>query len=171
MALHKHITSPDTKGFQVRIVRNKKEFSRYFSHNQWGSKASALKSAISWRDQMLVLFSGKNSIVPENTTPPANKSTGILGVTRTIQYDKRNDTHCLVYSCHWRVDGKGHTKTFHVGRIEEVDADLDFHAFRTATFFRKEYELFKEKGKMALFSTDKYKFWKNHRVYENEVLG
>ncbi len=165
MALHKQITEPDIRGFQVRIVRNKKEYSRYFAHKLWGSKKKSLNAAINWRDQMLVMF--KESKKHQQATPlPANKkSTGVLGVSKSVQFDKRRGVHYLVYSCHWRKDGIGHTKTFHVGRAWEVSTDDELHAFRTAVLFRKEYEIFKDNGAESNFSPDKYKLWKTERLY------
>lgn len=162
---YKQITEPDPQGFQVRIVRNKKEYSRYFSHNLWGSRSKALASAISWRDQMLVLFKENNKYRPDAVIPSNKKSTGIIGVSKHIQYDKRVEKYYVVYSCHWRKNDKGHTKTFHVGRLGGITADQEFHAFRTAVLFRKEYELFKESGKENDFSQDKYKSWKKNRLY------
>ena len=164
MAVHKQITEPDERGFQVRIVRNKKEYSRYFAHKMWGSKTKSLKGAISWRDQMLVLF--KEDKKYHRTELPANKtSTGVLGVSKSVQFDKRNNTLYLVYSCHWRKDGHGHTKTFHVGRADGVSADQELHAFRTAVMFRKEYEMFKDKGVENKFSPNRYKTWRTERLY------
>jgi hypothetical protein len=162
---HKQITEPDNKGFQVRIVRNKKEYSRYFSHQMWGGKRKSLDSAISWRDQLLVLFREKNKYRQQTTLPSNKKSTGVLGVSRSVQYDKRRDIHYLVYSCHWRKNGNGHTKTFHVGRAGEVSTDEELHAFRTAVLFRKEYEMFKDEGIEERFSPDRYKFWRTEKLY------
>lgn len=93
MAKHKHITEPDIRGFQVRIVRDRKEHSRYFSHKSWGNKKKSLQAAISWREQILTMISDKK------LTPIGHKSTGIVGVSRTIRYDKRWDSTALVYSC------------------------------------------------------------------------
>jgi hypothetical protein len=156
---HKHITEPDSGGFQVRVVRDRKEYSRYFSHNLWGSKNKSLKGAINWREQILVLIGDKKP------TPIGKKSTGIVGVSRTVQFDKRRDEHSLVYSCHWRRNGKGHTKTFHVGLVENVTPDMEFHAFRTAVQFRKEYEFYKDRGKIDFFMPERYKLWRTERLY------
>ncbi|MCK5830038.1 MAG: hypothetical protein KAH20_07010 [Methylococcales bacterium] len=166
MAIHKQITEPDERGFQVRIVRNKKEYSRYFAHKMWGSKAKSLKSAISWRDQMLVLFKESKKYRQDMELPAHKSSTGVLGVSKSIQFDKRRGVYYLIYSCHWRRGGKGHTKTFHVGRADSVSADEEFHAFRTAVTFRKEYEMYKEKERVELFPSEKYKMWKTERLYE-----
>ncbi len=157
MSKHKHITEPDIRGFQVRVVRDRKEHSRYFSHKTWGNKTKSLKAAISWREQLLA------AIGDRKPSPVGDKSTGIVGVTRTVQYSK--GTHALVYCCHWRKDNKARNKAFQVGLVERVTADQDFHAFRTAVQFRKEYEFYKETGKMDLFQPEKYKLWRTERLY------
>ncbi len=159
MSTHKHITEPSKDGFQVRVVRNKKEYSRYFSHKLWGGKKKSLEGAISWREQILVLFGDIKPI------PLSNKSTGIIGISKSIQYDKRRDRNSLVYHCHWRLNKKAQTKTFVVGVVNKITPDQEFHAFRTAIQFRKEYELYKEMGKESLFSPEKYKQWKAEKVY------
>lgn len=166
---YKQITEPDPKGFQVRIVRNKKEHSRYFAHNQWGGRAKALNGARSWRDQMLISLGKINGNLSEKTINSRKRTTGIRGVSRSLQYDKRRDFHYLVYSVHWRKKGKACTKTFYLGRIGEVDADQELHAFRTAVRFRREYELSQEKNEVIY--PERYKLWKTCRLYEiREVL-
>ncbi|MEE9424308.1 MAG: hypothetical protein V3V18_04945 [Methylococcales bacterium] len=164
-AKYKQITEPDNKGFQVRIVRNKKEYSRYFSHQVWGGKRKSLSSAISWRDQMLIVFRERNKYRPDATIPSNKKSTGVTGVIKTVQFDKRRDVYYLVYSCLWYQNGNRHTKTFHVGRADKVSPDEELHAFRTAVLFRKEYEMFKDEGMEDRFSSDRYKLWKKERLY------
>lgn len=159
MSEHKNITEPDIRGFQVRVVRDRKEYSRYFSHKSWGNRKKSLKAAISWREQMLAAIGDKK------LTPIGHKSTGIVGVSKTIHYDKRWGSSALVYSCHWRKNNKAHNKTFQVGLVDEITADDEFHAFRTAVQFRKEYEFYKEVGKEHLFEPEKYKFWRTERMY------
>ncbi len=162
---NKHITEPDPKGFQVRIVRNKKEHSRYFSHKQWGSRVKALNGARNWRDQMLVSLGKVSKYLPERTITSHKKTTGIRGVSRSVQYDKRRDSYSLVYSVHWRKSGKAHTKTFHVGLVGSVSADEEFHAFRTAVQFRREYEI--SVAENGSFSPESYKLWRKNRFYES----
>ncbi|MFC1749507.1 hypothetical protein ACFL2V_11950 [Pseudomonadota bacterium] len=164
----KHITEPDNKGFQVRIVRNKKEYSRYFAHRQWGSRKKALDGAISWRDQQLVLLGKASKYLSERSVISTKKTTGIRGVSRSVQHDKRRDAYYLVYSVHWRKGGKACTKTFHVGRVNKVTADEEFHAFRTAVRFRREYEM--SKADDAPFDTEHFKQWRKVRLYESPEI-
>jgi len=166
MLENKHITSPSSKGFQVRIVRNKKEHSRYFSHTQWGSKQKALIRARNWRDEMLVSLGSVNKYLPVKKVSSNKKTTGIRGVSKSVQYDKRRGAHCLVYSVHWRKDEKAKTKNFYVGTVGNVSADEEFHAFRTAVQFRREYEISKAEG--VLFCPAGFKAWKKVRLYETQ---
>ncbi len=162
---NKHITQPDPKGFQVRIVRNKKEYSRYFAHQQWGGKNRALNGARNWRDQMLVSLGSVQKYLPEKRIIGSKRTTGVRGVSRSVQLDRRRDTYYLVYSVHWRKKGKPCTKSFHVGRLDKVDADQEFHAFRTAVRFRQEYEL--SVAEDLPFYPEKFKSWRENRLYEN----
>ena len=154
-----HITSPDNTGFQVRIVRAGKQYSRYFSHKLWGGKNKALDAAINWRERALVLVGDKQA------KPIANKSTGVVGVSKLVKYDKRRGIYALFYSCHWRKHNKAQTKQFYVGLVDEVTADEDFHAFRTAVMFRKEYEFFRDERQETLFMPEKYKTWRTEKLY------
>jgi hypothetical protein len=163
MAIHKHITSPDPQGYQVRIVRNKKEYSRYFSHRQWGSEKKALISARNWRDQMLVSLGTQSRYIAEKKILSNKQTTGVRGVSRSNQLDSRNGVNYIVYSVHWRRNGKAATKSFHVGRADKVSADQEFHAFRTAMQFRREYELHKTLG--VAFNPRGFRQWKKERLY------
>ncbi len=161
---HKHITEPDIRGFQVRIVRDRKEYSRYFSHKSWGSKNKSLKAAISWREQILTIHGDKKP------TPSGLKSIGVVGVSRRINFDKRWGSRALVYSVNWHKNNKKYNKTLQVGLVDNITADDEFHAFRTAVQFRKEYEFYKEVGKIDLFEPEKYKLWRTQKMYGQGIL-
>ena len=164
MSKHKHITEPDKRGYQVRIVRQGKESSRYFSHKIWGSKAKSLIAAQSWRDQMLVALSRKEHKYLSKPPLSNKKTTGIRGVSRSVQFDKRRNTHYLVYSVYWSRNKYVKHKTFQVGRVGNCSADEELHTFRTALQFRKEYE-WCIRWKVE-FDPDRYRFWRKTRLYE-----
>jgi hypothetical protein len=162
MDKHKHITQPDTFGFQVRIVRRGKESSRYFSHKLWGSKIKALTAAIAWRDQMLVALKGSKVRLLK---PPKNKtSTGLTGVSKTIKYDRRKNKSYLCYTVFWISRGKSKNKTFQVGNVNIITADDELHAFRTARIFRCCYEHSIDNDKY--FADDAFVDWKIKRLYD-----
>lgn len=166
MAKNKHITEPDTFGFQVRIVRRGKESSRYFSHKLWGNKGKSLQAAITWRDQMLVVLKGSRT---RFLKPPKNKTTtGVTGVSRTIKYDHRKDKSYLCYTVFWVKDRKSRNKTFQVGNVEKVSADDELHAFRTARLFRSCYEHSIDHD--LAFDESKFTGWKKIRVYDDFEL-
>ncbi|MEO1878647.1 MAG: hypothetical protein ABGX40_01605 [Methylococcales bacterium] len=166
MAKNKHITEPDTFGFQVRIVRRGKESSRYFSHKLWGSKGKSLKAAITWRDQMLIVLKGSRT---RFLKPPKNKTTtGVTGVSRTIKYDHRKDKSYLCYTVFWVKDRKSRNKTFQVGNVDTVTADSELHAFRTARLFRSCYEHAIDHD--LPFNDGMFIGWKKTRIYENDTL-
>ncbi len=164
MPKHKQISEPDCHGFQVRIVRKGKEHSRYFAHRVWGGQKASLEAAIHWRDQMLVLLGKTNRKLSENGPLASKKSTGIRGVTRSIQFDKRRDVYSLVYGVRWHDNNKIKNRTFFVGQVDQVTADDDFHAFRTAVLFRYEYELCLEIN--VGFYPQRYVDWKTNRLYD-----
>ncbi len=167
MAKHKHITEPDSFGFQVRIVRRGKENSRYFSHKLWGNKSKSLKAAVAWRDQMLVVLKGSKM---RFLKPPKNKTTtGITGVSRTIKYDNRKDKSYLCYTVFWVKDKKSCNKTFQVGNVDTLTADEELHAFRTARVFRNCYEHSIDND--LRFDERKFSGWKKQRLYEDENLN
>jgi|GEM_PF-166530 len=164
MAKHKQISEPDRHGYQVRIVRKGKEYSRYFAHRVWGGQSASLKAAIQWRDQMLVLLGKNNRKLSDNGPLSTKKTTGVRGVTRSIQYDKRRDAYSLVYGVRWHDKDKIKNRTFFVGQVDGVTADEDFHAFRTAVLFRYEYELCLELN--VPFCSERYVNWKTSRLYD-----
>lgn len=167
MAKDKHVTEPDRFGFQVRIVRRGKESSRYFSHRVWGDRERSLKAAITWRDQMLTVLKGNKT---RFLKPPKNKTTtGVTGVSRTIKYDHRKDKSYLCYTVFWVNNGKSSNKTFQVGNIDNVTADDELHAFRTAKLFRSCYEHSIDND--LEFYDHKFSGWKKKRLYDDEQLN
>jgi len=167
MSSEKHVTEPDHRGYQVRIVRKGKEYSRYFSHNSWGSKKKSLEAAVSWRDQQLAFHGKKIKSLVSSGALVNNKSTGVRGVTKSISYDKRRDVHYLVYQVHWQQKGVVKNRKFQVGLASKVTADQELHTFRTALHFRKAYELSVEKD--IDFYPEWYVNWKTSRLYEEPV--
>ncbi|MBV1881619.1 MAG: hypothetical protein KUG82_08300 [Pseudomonadales bacterium] len=161
MAKHANITKPDDHGYQVRIVRQGTEYSRYFSKKVWGSDTKALNAAINWRDMKRASLPKKTPYINDQ---PKNNSTGVNGISKVIHHDKRRDTKTLRYQVSYRtIDGRQSVRTFQVGRIEDVSADQDLHAFRTALLFRKEYELARSIGET--FDNNRFGQWKMERLY------
>jgi len=150
MAEHRHITEPNKYEYQVRIVRNKSEFSRTFAHKQWGNKIKSLVAAKHWRDQMLISLGATEM-----------KS---VRVYRSIEHDKRRDTRSVVYQAPWVDDGKKRSRKFWVGKIDKITPDMELHAFRSAMHFRAAFKLSCESS--INFNPADYKNWRKERVYE-----
>lgn len=134
MAKYENITEPDENGYQVRVVRLRTEYSRYFSHRKYGGKRKSLKAAIKWRDEIKLQH-------PHKMQRSVKSNTGIRGVSRTVKYDKRRDTYYVSYSAHFKNgDGSPNNKTFFVGDIERITESEELKALRAAKRFRKQYE-------------------------------
>jgi hypothetical protein len=134
LAKHENITEPDDLGYQVRVVRLGKEYSRYFSHRKFGGKRKSLQAAVMWRDSIREKHFKKGK-------PPIKSNTGIRGVSRTTKFDKRRGITYVSYSVHFKnPDGTPNNKTFFVGDMEMIRERDEIKVFRAAKRFRKEYE-------------------------------
>lgn len=161
----KNISQPDQHGWQVRIVREGKQHSRYFAHKQYGSRQKSLKAAIRWRDLMQVVLPKRK---PFFTRLASNQSTGVIGVSRAIHHDKRRDTAYLRYQVSYQQkNGRSASKTFQVGPADRVTAEQERHAFLTAIQFRKDYE--QSRLNRESFDSERFLQWRNERLYSLEV--
>jgi len=160
MPKYKNITMPDSLGYQVRVVRNGDEHSRYFSFAVWGGKKKALDAAVNWRDMMKARLGEPRRFEGE----ARNNSTGVRGVSKVIHEDKRRGHSNLRYQVTWtKEDGKQAARTFQVGRVGEISADEELHAYRTAVAFRKKYELARSLGQR--FDPAEFVNWKLEKLY------
>jgi len=134
----KNITQPTDNSFQVRVVSRKKEHSRSFCFSHWGSKSKALQAAKNWRDQKKL---GLAKVKRQITSPSVNNSTGHLGVSRAVKYDKRRDTTYLMYIVCWiNAAGKKRAKTFSLGRSDVISTAFDNHALDVAKRCREAWK-------------------------------
>lgn len=134
MRKQENITEPDAKGYQVRVVRLGKEYSRYFSYKKHSGKRKALQAAIEWRDEIRA----KHNKKAQRAT---RSNTGVRGVSRTVKHDSRRDTTYVSYSAHFKnEDGTPNNKTFYVGNINNINEQDELKAFRAAKRFRKQFE-------------------------------
>lgn len=160
----KNISQPDQHGWQVRIVREGKQHSRYFAHKQYGSRQKSLKAAIRWRDLMQVVLPKRK---PFFTRLASNQSTGVIGVSRAIHHDKRRDTAYLRFQVSYQQhNGRSASKTFQVGPAEQVTAEQEKHAFLTAVQFRKEYE--QARLEMEHFDASRFSNWRTQQLYPTQ---
>lgn len=160
MTKQKNITMPDGLGYQVRVVRNGEEHSRYFSFAVWGGKRRALDAAVNWRDMTKAKLGEPKRFEGE----ARNKSTGVRGVSKVIHQDKRRGHSNLRYQVTWtKENGQQAARTFQVGRVDQISADEELHAYRTAVAFRKKYELARSLG--IHFDPKEFTNWRNERLY------
>jgi len=159
----KNISEPDKNGFQVKIVRRHKQFTRYFAYKSWGGRKNAFKAANNWRDQMLVIL--KNTKRRAIKAATNNKSTGVLGVCKTHSHDNRKNLTYLVYGVSW-IDHKGkkYGKTFRVCNINKYDGEMDLLAFQQALKFRREWEDHADNDTLHLFDPSTYQNWREEKI-------
>jgi hypothetical protein len=101
--------------------------------------------------------------------PPKNKTTAeVTDVSRTIKFDHRKNKSYLCYTVFWVDNSKSRNKTFQVGNVENVTADDELHAFRSACVFRSCYEYAIDND--LSFHGEVFAGWKKLRVYKNEDL-
>ena len=152
---------PDAHGYQVRIVREGIEHSRYFSKKVWGGDKKAREAAVNWRDMKRASLP---KVMPYLNDEPKNNSTGVNGISKVLHLDKRRGTKTLRYQVSYTTSNRRPSvRTFQVGRMEKITADDDLHAFRTAVLFRKEYELARSLDEP--FQADRFRNWKKERLY------
>ena len=162
MARYKNITEPDQWGYQVRVVINGKEHSRYFSHRKHGGRRKSLRAAVEWRDDKLAQAAKERTRFrgPQSN----NHSTRVAGVSRVIKNDKRKGTQYVVYQVFWMEKGKPRNKSFSAGPLEQVTKKVEEHTLKTAVQFRREYEQ-SVLGESS-FRPLRFRNWRNERLYD-----
>ncbi len=157
---HQNITQPDPKGYQVRVVRQNKEYSRYFAFLKLGGEQAALKAANKWREQIKSNFP-YNDKKRKNAASKNNRSTGVLGVCKTISDDKRKCHKYLVYGVRWQdKHGANHCKTFRACNLKKYSKTMDQKAFAAAITFRQAWEYHCDNNTLGLFDPDYFLNWR-----------
>lgn len=107
------IVTGNTAGWQVRIERHRKQHSRLFSDNVYGSTDAALEAALAWRDEMLAslpapLNPAEHLHTPKNQRKAAQamNRTGVVGIGFTMQ-QQRSGNRTPYVACHWRDPESG----------------------------------------------------------------
>lgn len=167
-SLPAHITIPNWDAYQVRIVRNGREYSASFSWNMYGTEKAALAHAVKWRDTILAALPPSGNERGQFRTKPLShkQSWGRVGITRYITADARKAgrPEYLRFGVNW-VDSaeRRRTKSFQVGRVGEIEWELELHAANTAEAFRTEWEFCQATGRP--FDDEKYREWRERRLY------
>jgi hypothetical protein len=118
------IDSDSTHGWQVRVYRYGKTYSRLFSDRKCGSKDEAFKHAVEYRERL----ESDVAEMPENEPKRRfirhnkNNATGVLGVSRTYKVDRQGNRH-EVYAVSWNPEpGTARGTSFSIKKYGEETA-------------------------------------------------
>jgi len=113
-----------TRGWQVRIEREKHHHSQLFSDNKYPSKEEALKAAIKYRDELLVKLGRTNRARAPRivTTLLSNNTSGIVGVCRAEQHERNGNLSASWQTTYPSLDGKAICKKFSINKNGELNA-------------------------------------------------
>ncbi|NTS78563.1 hypothetical protein HR060_17100 [Catenovulum sp. SM1970] len=142
----------------MRFIRNKKDLGGFYSYKQWGGIEKALDAAMSRNKQLKALH--PTSKIRRVRKPKDGTSCGFNGVGYREKLDKRRNEIERFYWVSYKKNDKPAVKTFSLG-YTHFNADLQFHAYRTAIQFRQEWDEFGED-----MNFDKYRRWRKLKLYE-----
>ena len=118
------IDSDSTHGWQVRVYRHGRTYSRLFSDRKVGGKEEAYQAAVAYRAEL-------EAEVDQLPAPPPrrrlvqrnrNNSTGVVGISRTYKRDRRGVRH-EVYAVSWNPEpGVARGTSFSLKRYGEDTA-------------------------------------------------
>ena len=118
------IDSDSTHGWQVRVYRHGRTYSRLFSDRKMGGKEEAYQAALAYRSEL-------EEEVDQIPAPPPrrrlvqrnrNNSTGVVGISRTYKRDRRGVRH-EVYAVSWNPEpGVARGTSFSIKRYGEDTA-------------------------------------------------
>ncbi len=132
------IDSDSTHGFQVRVYRHGKTYSRLFSDRKCGGKNESFKQAEAYRTELEADVAAMPESAPRRRLIRHNKSnsSGVVGISRTFKRDRRGIKH-EVYAVSWNPEpGTARGTSFSIKKYGEEEA------FRLACKLR--YEKMKE---------------------------
>ena len=99
------IDSDSTHGWQVRVYRHGKTYSRLFSDRRHGGKEDAFQKAVEYRRTLEEEVAALPEAAPRRRLIRANKNnaTGVVGISRTFKRDRRGVKH-EVYAVSWNPE-------------------------------------------------------------------
>lgn len=111
------IETGNTRGWQVRIERNKEAHSRLFSDSLHGGTDGALEAALAWRDAKLEELPDYETPTAHLHTPEVRRKaaeavnrTGVIGIGFSM-YAQKNGEPAPYVTCHWRDPESGRRKS------------------------------------------------------------
>ncbi|HYE95690.1 MAG TPA: AP2 domain-containing protein [Rubricoccaceae bacterium] len=131
------IDSDSTHGWQVRVYRYGKTYSRLFSDRKCGDREEAFKQAVEYRKALEDEVRALPEAAPRRRliTHNKNNSTGVVGISRTFKRDRRGVKH-EVYAVSWNPEpGVARGTSFSIKKYGENEAfrracDLRFERMR-----------------------------------------
>ena len=149
------ITQPDSYGLQARISYAGKEYSKYFAFSAH-TRQGARKEARRWLARMDTELPKR---LPYREELQANNTSGVVGVSRSVYYDKRRAAYYVKYQTLWHDGQSPRIKSFWVGNLLTLDPTLEEAAFTQAVAFRKAYE--QAAAVEAPFNPDDWANWRD----------
>lgn len=118
------IDSESTHGWQVRVYRDGKTYSRLFSDKKWGGEDEAFEAACEYRKELVEEVAQLPAAPRKRRLIRRNKSntSGVVGVSRTYKRDRRGVRH-EVYAVSWNPKpGVARGTSFSIKRYGEDTA-------------------------------------------------
>lgn len=118
------IDSESTHGWQVRVYRHGKTYSKLFSDRKCGGMEEAFLEAEKYRSQLEDEVSAMPESEPRRRLIRRNKnnSTGVIGISRTYKMDRRGVKH-EVYAVSWNPEpGMARGTSFSIKKYGEDTA-------------------------------------------------
>jgi hypothetical protein len=99
------IDSDSTHGWQVRVYRHGKTYSKLFSDRRHGGKEEAFQKALTFRAELEDEVAALPEAAPRRRLIRSNKNnaTGVVGISRTFKRDRRGVKH-EVYAVSWNPE-------------------------------------------------------------------
>ena len=101
------IETSSTLGWYVRVYRNKKTYSKFFSDTKYGGKDKALGMALFEKEELSKMISKipKKPTKRRVVTKDKRNTTGVLGVSRTSKKASNGKSYDC-YTVSWRPEPK-----------------------------------------------------------------
>ena len=118
------IDSDSTHGWQVRVYRHGKTYSKLFSDKKCGGRDESFQAAVVYRESLSSQVAALPDAAPRRRLIRHNKgnTSGVVGVSRTFKRDRRGVRH-EVYAVSWNPEpGVARGTSFSIKRYGEDTA-------------------------------------------------
>ena len=118
------IDSDSTHGWQVRVYRDGKTYSKLFSDRKCGGREEAFAAARDYRTSLVEEVADLPAVEPRRRLVRRNRgnTSGVVGISRTYKRDRRGVRH-EVYAVSWNPEpGVARGTSFSIRRYGEDQA-------------------------------------------------